>query len=295
MEFNFLTRHRNTSFKFLGDYEQKMYEIMQKQMHPEFWKYSSRYSISYDFNSDGFRAPEFSEIDWKNTSVVLGCSYVFGQGVENDNSISEILTREYGVPFVNGGVAGASNRIINDNALVFMKKYNPKKIIIIWTHENRSTWLTEWDEGRNSFRHETILPQIALDNTKRKDMKKKKIPEDYFLPECADTIHSNMSYKATQDLLGNKHYSLDSNNRGGKLHWLKPKDNTLYEWKDKIESGEIKITRDTLAKPEIYEFINHMGARDIQYDEKNKKLWLGHLGEAVNRDIADVIYRENFK
>lgn len=296
MEFSFLSHHHSAVYSYTGDYEQKVHIDISRCMHSEFWKYTDPNIISYDYNTDGFRAKEFSQVDWKNTSVIVGCSYIFGQGVENENTVSEILNREYGVPFVNGGVFGASNRVINDNALVFMKKYNPKKVIILWSHENRSTWMYEWDKNRNKFSCETIMPSVITDSKKRKELRNKGVPSAYFLPDCVDTIHSNMSYKATQDLLGNKQYFIeDKNNPNGEMGWIKPRDPKLYEWRNKIERGEIEVTLDTLAQPEIYELINNLYARDLRYDKAKKKICLGHHGAQMNRDIADLIYRENFK
>ncbi|MDC1446533.1 hypothetical protein N8344_01015 [bacterium] len=281
---------------FLGSVEQQHYNNINKVMSSKYWKYANLDKVTYQNNSDGFRSDkELSEIDWKNTSVVIGCSYVYGQACENDNTVSEILTREYGVPFFNGGICGASNRITHNNAIAFMRKYNPKKVIIIWSYPTRNTWVN-CSGSNKKWEHQTILP-MGIDKVyKKTKIRDEKIPPEFFDGYCLNTVNEWKLAIEIQTMLGNKqYYTIDKYiNEYDDANWIKPKDMRLYEMKLDLQRGNTKFTLEDLQKPEPYELINSLYARDLHWHPKQQRVELGHFGEQMNRDIADLIYRENF-
>ena len=78
--FDFMRADVTPNKYFLGSVEQQHYNKINKVMSSKYWKYANLDKIIYQNNSDGFRSDkELEKIDWKNTSVVIGCSYVYGQ------------------------------------------------------------------------------------------------------------------------------------------------------------------------------------------------------------------------
>ena len=293
----------------IGEYENRLYNNNLKVLSSKYWKYTSPDVVTYESNSIGFReSKELDEIDWKNTSVLVGCSFAYGHCCEKENTITEILKRDYGVPFVNAGIPGSSNRIIHNNAITFMKKYNPKKVIIMWSYPTRNTWVN-FNEEEPNWRDISVTPSIehTVKDRKRRIVHDK-VPSAFYDIQCDNTIHEWMTAMDTHTLFGNKQYfPVDESSEPGAfrgINWIKPKNLELYEQLRKydIESFNspdplinIPVTLEDLQKPEIYEIINIMYARDLKYDTDKQKLHGGHYGEQKNRDIADLIYRENFK
>lgn len=296
--------------QFIGEWETRLYENNLKVLSSKYWKYSNPESVSYESNDLGFRENKnFDDIDWKNTSVLVGCSFAYGHCCENENTITEILKRDYGVPFVNAGIPGSSNRIIHNNAITFMKKYNPKKVIIMWSYPSRNTWVN-FNEDKPHWRDISIT--LSIEHTiadRKKRIVHDKIPSAFYDVHCDNTIHEWMTAMDTHTLLGNKQYfPVDESelefgaSRG--MKWIKAKNLEPYERMSKYdvesfssadELNNLPVTLEDLQKPEIYEIINKMYARDLKYDAGKQKLHGGHYGEQKNRDIADLIYRENFK
>jgi hypothetical protein len=270
------------------------FEAISKVLSDKYWKYANT-EVHYSHNSDGFRGEtEFDNVDWANTSVIVGCSFVYGQAMEFENTISEILTREYGVPFVNGGIPGSSNRVIHNNAIAFMKKYNPKKVIIIWTYPTRSTWTNA--TSNKKWEHQTILPAGVDKQYRKNKIVNESIPPEFFDGYCLNTINEWKLAIETQTLFGNKqYYAIDKYiNEYDDANWIKPKDMTLYDMKLDLQRGITKFSLEDLQTPAPYELINSLYARDLSWHPKEQRVELCHFGEAMNKDIADLIYRENF-
>ena len=50
------------------------------------WKYLTK-PVTYTLNQHGFRAPEWDQIDWKNSVVLFGDSCTYGVGISDDETI----------------------------------------------------------------------------------------------------------------------------------------------------------------------------------------------------------------
>lgn len=134
--------HNTEKFLAMGDtYEKFQYNL--KHM-PSNWRYRTQ-DISYHLNSESCRAPEFDQIDWKNSVAVLGCSYVFGEGVPDHFTIPAAVSRLTGLNAINLGVPGAGNDSIFFNALN-IQKYRPRLTVVFWTHIARTV---VWNEYGN--------------------------------------------------------------------------------------------------------------------------------------------------
>ena len=111
----------------LSDSE-KLYEQNKNKL-GDSWFYTDN-KISYDLNSEGFRAPRFDMVSWRKTIAVFGCSYVFGTGLPESHTISGRINLKTNHDVINLGVEGLSNYGILYNVTQFKKKYNPKICII---------------------------------------------------------------------------------------------------------------------------------------------------------------------
>lgn len=89
------------------------------------------WSISYNFNSHGFRGPEFEKVD----IITLGCSFTMGCGVAEHQTWPSQLGSILGATVANLGHSGSSN----DTAFRFAKHYIPQlnPRIVCWLQTDR--------------------------------------------------------------------------------------------------------------------------------------------------------------
>mgnify|MGYP000226787182 FL=1 len=95
------------------------------------------YTPKAQLNSQRFRCAEFDEIDWKTSYAMIGCSHVFGQGNDVENTIPSILTNITNTNCVNLGANGASREHTFLNSLKVLANTNVKKLIVLWTYSGR--------------------------------------------------------------------------------------------------------------------------------------------------------------
>ena len=105
---------------------------------PEDWYYRT-HEVKYTLNSLGYRTREFNDIDWKESIVMFGCSYVFGIGVTDEHTISYFLEQLSGRPVINMGVGGGSIQTALHNSIILNdSKYpTPKAVVHILTALDR--------------------------------------------------------------------------------------------------------------------------------------------------------------
>ena len=105
---------------------------------PENWYYRT-HEVKYTLNSLGYRTKEFDEIDWKESIVMFGCSFVFGIGVTDEHTIPYFLEELSGRPVINMGIQGASIQTMLHNSIIFTdSKYpTPKAVINAWPNAGR--------------------------------------------------------------------------------------------------------------------------------------------------------------
>lgn len=135
---------QQTVTNFLGsDDEEKLKENLKKL--PDTWKYSTEI-ITYTLNSNGYRTKQLDSIDWNNSVLILGCSCVFGTGINESDTISSILQEEINTPVINLGMGGTGADFQYGN-LLRLKQNNiePKKIIVLWPNPNRFMYYTGKD------------------------------------------------------------------------------------------------------------------------------------------------------
>jgi len=124
------------SKQFFSSDSQELYEKNKKMM-PDTWEYHTT-PVSYRFNSDGYRAPEFSTVDWKNSVVIFGCSMVFGEGLPEEYTIASQLQEILEIPVINMGLAGGSMMFSYYNQLM-LHEIQPKPVAVVnvWSNTDR--------------------------------------------------------------------------------------------------------------------------------------------------------------
>lgn len=103
------------------------------KVQPENWYYRHN-KVGYTLNTEGYRTKEFDEVDWKNSIVIFGCSYVFGTGVDDSHTISSFLEDLTGMPVINMGVGGSSIQLALHNSMILNDRYGPPAAVVYgWT------------------------------------------------------------------------------------------------------------------------------------------------------------------
>lgn len=118
--------------------------IQQLKVRPDDWRYRNQ-KVEYTINTQGYRAPEWKDIDWQNSIVVYGDSCVMGVGVDDNDTIASCLERLYGRPVINMGFPGGSNEHIMYNLAQMIEVYgHPWATIVIWTMMARNIYVDEF-------------------------------------------------------------------------------------------------------------------------------------------------------
>jgi hypothetical protein len=103
----------------------------------EHWEYFNK-PITYKFNSQGYRAAEWADIDWNEAVVVLGCSYVLGEGLAEEDTVTAQLSKLLHRPVVNLGVSGTSMSFSFYNSVMLYKNLpTPYAVVQQWSDTHR--------------------------------------------------------------------------------------------------------------------------------------------------------------
>jgi len=110
---------------------------------PDDWYYRHN-PVTYTINSDSYRAPEFSTVDWANAVVIFGCSNVFGAGVSDEHTISSQLEKLINRPVINLGISGSSIQCAVYNSAILAAGYPcPYAVIQLWSGPDRTILFTD--------------------------------------------------------------------------------------------------------------------------------------------------------
>lgn len=132
--------------------------------HPEY----SAESISYRFNSYGYRCGEFSERREINV-VSIGCSYTFGLGLPVHETFPELICGEISKRFDrsvsnwNLGLPGHSNDFISRTLLAALPELRPDFVLIMFTEFSRREYITADERRINVFPHMRGKPATRMD------------------------------------------------------------------------------------------------------------------------------------
>ena len=95
-------------------------------------------STTYKTNKDGYRCPEWDQIDWANSHLLFGCSVVHGVGLEDDETLDKHLSALLQEPVINLGVGGGSLPFILANTYKLIDAgVKPKSVILVEPEPSR--------------------------------------------------------------------------------------------------------------------------------------------------------------
>jgi len=104
------------------------------------WEYRDK-EVNYTLNSNGYRAAEWETIDWNNSYIMLGCSNIFGLGVDDSDTVSANLEKILNCPVINLGMNGGSISLILAITINLLEKnITPRGVIIAWPNIDRMLW-----------------------------------------------------------------------------------------------------------------------------------------------------------
>lgn len=127
------------------DSEESFKENLKTQ--PKNWYYRNN-AVLYSVNSQGYRCNDFKYLDWGNSIIMLGCSYVFGASVTDHDTLPFRLQELLGIDVINLGVNGGSQYTNLYNLVTLkMNGITPKAIINVWPSSNRIS----------NFRHDMTI------------------------------------------------------------------------------------------------------------------------------------------
>jgi hypothetical protein len=153
---------------------QKLFEQNLKTQ-PEDWYYRT-HPVKYTLNSLGYRTREFDDIDWKESIVMFGCSFVFADGVTDEHTIPYFLEQLSGRPVINMGVGSSSIQTTLHNSIILNdSEYpTPKAVVNMWTDLNRYqyymnnnvSYIGQWNKSDDKFETIDNLIPFNLMNVK---------------------------------------------------------------------------------------------------------------------------------
>lgn len=121
------------------------------QLQPDNWYYRNK-EVTYTLNSQGYRAPEWEDVDWENSILFMGGSQIFGVGNDDSDTIPNMVTILTGTPTVNLSLGGVGMQFHRQNTKMLCdNNIKPKKVFLIATPKYRFTWLKRTHNNQLSF------------------------------------------------------------------------------------------------------------------------------------------------
>jgi len=104
----------------------------------KFWFKTYQYQdFDYQFNSWGFRGPEYDQYIGTPVNICLGDSFTLNMGGPIEHSWPSLLQKKYAIPCLNLGLNGAGNdtiRLVYDRAC---KLFDVQNTFVVYTFINR--------------------------------------------------------------------------------------------------------------------------------------------------------------
>jgi hypothetical protein len=134
--------------RFVALDSEELYQLnLRKQPEDWLWRHTS---IRYTMNSQLYRCPEFNCIDWSNSILMFGCSYVYGVGIDDTHTMASRLTEMLGIPVVNLGQGATDDLFQWANSCILAREgIQPRAVIYCWPGVHRLTELLANRETRN--------------------------------------------------------------------------------------------------------------------------------------------------
>jgi hypothetical protein len=136
----------------------------------------TEHSITYQFNSQGFRGKEFANPQ----CVCFGCSFTMGTGIREEHTWPSELSKLLNVSSINLGLAGSSNDTAVRLAMHYIPEFKPKLAIWVQTDSHRIEIIDTHTQSAN--------------NILASDVERGPYNQDYYLKQWfASDINQNLN------------------------------------------------------------------------------------------------------
>jgi hypothetical protein len=134
-------------------------------------------SITYAYNSYGYREKEFDLDQQRPKILCLGCSYTEGTGVLLDNVWVSLIKKHFATHEVyNLGVGGSSSDTVVRILLNSVELFNPEQVYILWPSVDRFEIFNDRIMAKGPWNYEIgDLPYIHQQNLSNNFYKNKQI------------------------------------------------------------------------------------------------------------------------
>lgn len=130
--------------------------------------YYRQHSVKYKNNSNGYRTKEFNVVDWANSIVIFGCSYAYGTGLDEQDTIGSNIEKITGISTINLGLGGTSMTYAMHNSIILREAYpRPKAVVYLWPEYTRCT--EYFRHGLLNHGVHTIQPNNLMEVWNRND------------------------------------------------------------------------------------------------------------------------------
>ena len=213
------------TFEFFGNDSEEEYKknLAKKGSN---WYYATN-KVQYTFNSNGYRAPEWDDIDWKESVVIFGGSDVLGVAVDDNDTLSTKLSKLIDRPVINLGVSGAGIIYAAQNAFLLHKQFptpwavvnmwsNPVRMHIYWKEavQHFGSWSIEKgnfaDHWLNPFTNPELHCYFAASMSKQLWIDKTRYYEATWWPETSYLLNCKYMHKKESDARDLAHYGIET-------------------------------------------------------------------------------------
>lgn len=138
---------------FRGSDTERLYRHSVKTQPPE-WPWRDR-PVHYTMNSLGYRGPEFTPDLLNSSTWLLGCSWAYGVGVDDRETIGHYLSEILGHPVANLSQGGTSIGWTCDQLTMLLRQgLRPLNIAVIWTEPTRVAWWGSQGPDQPRLKHQ---------------------------------------------------------------------------------------------------------------------------------------------
>jgi hypothetical protein len=241
------------------------------KIQPQDWYYRT-HPVKYTLNSLGYRTKEFDDIDWKESIVIFGCSYIFGTGVTDEHTIPYFLEQLSGRPVINMGIPSSSIQTSLHNAIILNdSEYPTPKVVVNFFTDLHRFQIYE----KNNVEH-CGLWDVKTGNPEILD--KKNIQK---FSNAENVIPFNlMNIKMMRNLWKNK--TIYREFGGFATSGSRSGEDLIIKIDSKFNSEYPQVS---ISEVEIFGYETPSRGRDVM------PFGRGHFGIEHNKNIAEILYK----
>jgi hypothetical protein len=123
-------------------------------------------SVNYILNQDGYRCPDWTDINWQDSHLLFGCSVAQGIGLNSNETLDFHLSNLLDSPVINLGVSGGSLPFLLANTYKLIDAgVRPKSVILVYPEPSRiALFLKEKVHHVGTWAHESWYRTWLKDN-----------------------------------------------------------------------------------------------------------------------------------